>query len=121
MNDRLALELVEAIASSAVALERLRELVGGPPADAPAESRTRVYTVRTLAGELGRSERSIRGAIRRGELEAARRGRGYLIAADAVTTWARAPVKFRAPELDRSSRRQRSEPGPATRALRGSR
>ncbi len=49
------------------------------------------YTVPTLARELGRTERSIRAAIARGELAAVKRGRGYVISGDAVAAWATAP------------------------------
>src|SRR4051794_32740810 len=43
-----------------------------------------VYTPATLAAELGRSPRAIRAAIARGELDAVKRGRGYVIGVDAV-------------------------------------
>ena len=49
------------------------------------------YTPATLAAELGRSPKSIRGAIARGELEAAKRGRGWVIGAAAVERWRRRP------------------------------
>ena len=89
MSD-LARALLDELAGDPVALERLRELVAAelPPAAAPAPA----YTVATLAAELGRSERSIRGAIARGELEAVKRGRGYVIGADAVAAWATTPA-----------------------------
>jgi excisionase family DNA binding protein len=64
-----------------------------------------VYSPATLAAELGRSERSIRGAIARGELDAVRRGRGWVISAEAVTEWA-------------ANGSRGSGPGPARRALR---
>ena len=81
---RLVLELDD------TALERIADLVvqrleGVTSTSTPARA---VYTVATLAGELGMSERSVRGAINRGELEAKRRGRRYVIDADAVTAWA---------------------------------
>jgi excisionase family DNA binding protein len=85
----LAGELVDLIAADPAALERLRELVAmtdhAPSSSAPA------YTVASLAVELGRSERSIRAAIARGELQAVKRGRGWVVSADAVADWARAP------------------------------
>ena len=46
-----------------------------------------VYTVATLALELGVSERAIRAAIQRGELDAVKRGRTYLITRAAVEGW----------------------------------
>jgi excisionase family DNA binding protein len=119
MSD-LARALLEDLAGDPLALERLRELVGGPPPDLPAESRTPAYTVATLAAALGRSERSIRAAIARGELQAVKRGRGFVMSADAVADWARAPAVSTTPR-SLSSRYRRSEAGPATRALRGSR
>jgi excisionase family DNA binding protein len=117
VNDALAAEIVEAIASSPLALARLRELVAAT--DRTSDSHSPAYTVRTLALELGRSERSIRAAIARRELQAVKRGRGYVISADAVAEWARASVLPTTPH-SRYPRR-RSGPGPATRALRASR
>jgi excisionase family DNA binding protein len=102
-----------------VALERLRSLLGAqvdrePTASAPA------YTVQSLAEELGRTPRSIRGAIERGELDAVKRGRGYVISAEAVSRWASASTEA----APRPSRRPRPRPtktqaaaGPMRRAL----
>jgi hypothetical protein len=53
----------------------------------PSSSPT-VYTVATLAAELGRTQRAIRGAIARGELRARRSGRRYVIAAASARAWA---------------------------------
>jgi hypothetical protein len=73
----LARLVLDELRADPAALAELRELVGNldtdPVMSAPA------YTPRTLAAELGRSERSIRGAIARGELAAVKRGRGWVI------------------------------------------
>lgn len=84
--------LLEELAGDPVALERLRELVGNRDTDPSPDSRAPAFTVRSLAAELGRTEGSIRAAIARGELEAVKRGRGYVIAAEAVAAWARPPA-----------------------------
>jgi excisionase family DNA binding protein len=85
-----------------------------------ATSMAAAYTPKTLAAELGRTERSIRAAIARGELQAVKRGRGYVISADAVAEWARAPIpRSQAPVQSRNPRR-RPGLGPAARALRHS-
>jgi excisionase family DNA binding protein len=116
----LARALLDDLAGDPIALERLRELVGYRD-DAVCSAPAPAYTVATLAAELGRTERSIRAAIARGELEAVKRGRGYVISADAVAEWARAPIpRSQAPVRSRNSRR-RPVPGPAARALRRSR
>jgi hypothetical protein len=119
VNGALAVEIVEAIAQSPQALERLRELIGYRD-HAVSPVPTPAYTVATLAAELGRTERSIRAAIARSELEAVKRGRGYVISVDAVADWARAPTRS-SPRADSivPARRRRPGPGPATRALRG--
>jgi excisionase family DNA binding protein len=114
----LARALLEEIASDPAALERLRQLVSERPSGRDISLAAPAYTVATLAAVIGRKERSIRAAIRRGELAAVKRGRGYLIAPDAVAAWARPPA---VPTTPRSpyQRHRRSDPGPATRALRG--
>jgi hypothetical protein len=81
-----------------------------------ADAEQAVYTPTTLAAEIGRSPRSIRAAIARGELEAVKRGRGWIIGADAVATWARGESSASA-ALGRPRRRSRSGPGPMARAL----
>lgn len=113
MSD-LARALLDELAGDPVALARLRELVAvsAPAALVP----TAAYTVATLAVELGRTERSIRAAIARGELLAVKRGRGYVISADAVADWARAPGKVAIATSSRP-RRRRSGSGPMRRAL----
>lgn len=82
-----------------------------------------MYSTATLAAELGRSERSVRAAISRGELQAVKRGRGYVISAEAVAEWTRPPATTlhgRANLAPSPSRRQRSGPGPVRRALQSS-
>jgi excisionase family DNA binding protein len=107
--------LLDELAGDPVALERLRQLVGEPlPHDVKVSAPA--YTVQTLAVELGRSERSIRAAIARGELQAVKRGRGYLIPADAVAAWARAPQTL-VRDQGFSPRRRRSGPGAMARGL----
>lgn len=111
--------LVAELETDPVALEQLRSLLDvrvdrQPPFSAPA------YTVQSLAAEIGRTPRSIRGAIERGELEAVKRGRGFPISAEAVSRWTSAP-----PEASlRQTRRQRARStkaaaGPMLRALGG--
>ena len=117
MNDALAVELVEAIAASPVALERLRELVGRPQTDPFGVTWALAYTPRTLAVELGRSERSIRAAIARGELEAVKRGRGWVISADAVAAWAAPAAPTNRQRSADFSLQRRSGSGPMSRAL----
>ena len=110
MSD-LSRALLDELAGDPVALERLRELVGYRD-DAVSSVPAPAYTVATLAAELGRTERSIRAAIARGELEAVKRGRGYVISADAVADWARAPIRSIASARAIEPRpRRRSGPG----------
>lgn len=117
MSD-LARALLEELADDPAAIERLRELVGNSPTGPPADSRAAAFTAATLAAELGRSERSIRAAIARGELEAVKRGRGYVIGADAVVAWTQSEGRSISPHPDSSRpRRRRSGPGPMRRAL----
>lgn len=114
MSD-LARALLDELAGDPVALARLRELVvinTEPIAVKPA------YTVARLAAEVGRTPRSIRAAIARGELQAAKRGRGYVIGADAVVEWTYTedpPIGLHAGSS--RPRRRRSGPGPMHRAL----
>jgi hypothetical protein len=84
--------LVDDLAADEVALQRLRALIGGHD-EKPDRSLAPAHTVRSLARELGRSERSVRGAITRAELEAVKRGKGWVIAVDAVARWATAPPR----------------------------
>ena len=48
---------------------------------------TTVYTPATLAAELNMTARAVRAAIDRGDLEARRSGRGWVITAEAVAAW----------------------------------
>jgi len=83
----------------------LAERVRARLAPAP-EPTAAAYTPRTLAAELGRTPRSIRAAIARGELAAVKRGPGYVISAEAVTVWADPPTKRAS--ADRPPRPRRS-------------
>jgi excisionase family DNA binding protein len=59
----------------------------------PAEAEERghiAYTVASLAVELGVSQKAIRCAIARRELQAVKRGARWIISADAVRAWAAA-------------------------------
>ena len=112
--------LVAELASDPVAVEQLRTLLeidSNQQRAAPVPA----FTVRSLAEEIGRSERSVRDAITRGELKAVKRGRGYLITAAAVEAWA-TPAQVRAARSKRSSmpRDHRRDGGPMRRALSGS-
>jgi excisionase family DNA binding protein len=69
------------------ALAELRALLGSGPS---------AYTPRTLAAELGCTPRAVRAAIERGDLQARRSGRGYVIAAEAVAAWATPAARRRA-------------------------
>lgn len=73
------------------------------------------YTPATLAAELGRSARSIRAAIARGELEAIKRGRGWVISPQAVAKWTRVRSAERA--LPMRKLHLSSSGGPVHRAL----
>jgi excisionase family DNA binding protein len=83
-----ARELLAELRGDPEMLEQLRELLGAPGAA--------VYTPATLAAELGVTPRAIRAAIERGDLQARRSGRGWVIGAAAVAAWA-APSRPRAP------------------------
>jgi excisionase family DNA binding protein len=121
MSD-LARAWLEELASDPVALERLRELVGvGTQQGEVLGTSAPAFTVATLAAELGRTPRSIRAAIARGELQAVWRGRGWLISADAVADWARPPAHGARTPIPATPPHRRSGPGPATRALHVSR
>lgn len=74
-------------------LDRLATLLAPRLADRqPAPAGVAAYTIRSLAAELTLSEKTIRGAIHRGELAAVRRGTRYLIAGDAARAWATPPA-----------------------------
>jgi hypothetical protein len=118
MSD-LARALLDELAGDPAALERLRELVA-PSAPEPerAALSAPAYTPASLGAALGRSARSVRAAIARGELAAVRRGRGWIIAADDVAAWAHAESS--PPPTPRRTRgRSRTGPGPMAKALDG--
>lgn len=77
------------------ALAELRTLLGAGPS---------VYTPTTLARELGITPRAVRAAIERGDLQARRSGRGYVIGAEAVAVWASSPKGARRRAAPRESR-----------------
>ena len=66
-----------------------------------------VYTVASLAAELGVSAKAVRCAISRHELQAVKRGSRWIISADAVSEWATAA------EADHATGRRRRAPLPA--------
>jgi excisionase family DNA binding protein len=95
----LAAALVELLAASPLAIARLRELVEREAPVASSFDRP-AYTVGSLATTLEVSPRVIRGAIARGELDAAKRGGRWIISAAAVGRWAesdRGPAAARRP------------------------
>jgi hypothetical protein len=59
-----------------------------PYLHAAAEPVPPVYTAATLAVELAITPRAVRAAIARGELQAAKRGAGWLITREAAVAWA---------------------------------
>jgi hypothetical protein len=54
-----------------------------------------VYTPQTLAADLEITPRAVRAAIERGDLQARRSGRGWVIGAEAVAEWTRPPTRTR--------------------------
>ena len=83
----LARAMIAELEADPVAFEQLRAMLGVAVERQPVIS-VPVYTVQSLAAALDRTPRSIRGAIERGELEAVKRGRGFVISAEAVSRWA---------------------------------
>lgn len=98
---RIVLTLDDATLNQLADLVAERISTQGVNSTAPASA----YTTQTLGDELGVSERSIRGAIQRGDLEAVRRGRRYVISGEAVRRWATA--------TNTSARRTSASTGPA--------
>jgi excisionase family DNA binding protein len=86
--------LLDELRDDPAALAELRALLGSRAA----------YTPKTLAGELDVTPRAIRAAIERGDLEARRSGRGYVISAEAVAAWAGTPARRRRRTAPRESR-----------------
>ncbi len=86
-DSQIALALIAALDDQALDLlaELLTSRLGGCEAR---DSQPVAYTVATLAGEIGLSERVIRAEIHRGALPAVKRGRSYVITRDAVEAWA---------------------------------
>jgi len=83
----LAAALIDLLASSPAAIERLVELLEDRGL-IQAEPVTPAYTVASLADVLKVSPKVIRGAITREELDAVKRGGRWIISADAVRAWA---------------------------------
>jgi excisionase family DNA binding protein len=106
-DSQIALALVESLDDRA--LDVLADALAPRLGASTTPSAPVAYTVASLAGELGLSERVIRAAIHRGELDAAKRGRTYLITRDAVEAWA-APGADRQRGRERSSRERAHRP-----------
>jgi excisionase family DNA binding protein len=76
--------LLEELRDDPAAAAEWRRLLAPPPA---------AYTPQTLAAELGITARAIRAAIDRGDLEARKSGRRYVIGTAAVAAWTAAPAR----------------------------
>jgi excisionase family DNA binding protein len=100
MTGGLLTALLAELHDDPAALAELRTLLGAAPS---------IYTPQTLAAEIGVTPRAVRAAIERGDLQARRSGRGYVIGAEAVAEWA-APTA-------RASRRAAREPRPLRDAM----
>jgi excisionase family DNA binding protein len=87
----LAAALIELLASSPSAMQRLVDLLEDRGL-IHAEPTAPVYTVASLADALGVSAKVVRGAIARGELDAVKRGGRWIIPAEAVDAWAHPPA-----------------------------
>ena len=83
----LAAALIELLASSPSAMQRLVDLLEDRGL-IHTEPTTPVYTVASLAEAVGISAKVVRGAIARGELDAVKRGGRWIIPAEAVDAWA---------------------------------
>jgi excisionase family DNA binding protein len=88
-------ELLEELRADPRARAELQLLLGAGPA---------VYSPATLAAELGCTARAIRAAIERGDLQARRSGRGYVIGAEAVAAWASSSARARRRAAPRAPR-----------------
>ena len=87
----LAAALIELLASSPSAMQRLVDLLEDRGL-IHTEPTTPVYTVASLAEGVGVSAKVVRGAIARGELDAVMRGGRWIIPAEAVDAWAHPPA-----------------------------
>ncbi len=114
----LAAALIELLASSPSAMQRLVDLLEDRGL-IHAEPTTPAYTVASLAEALGVSAKVVRGAIARGELDAVKRGGRWIIPAEAVDAWAHPPAVAAAARV-RQSRTKSSRPlGSAIALLQG--
>jgi excisionase family DNA binding protein len=119
----VAIDLIELLTAAVEQAEpeqraRLRAALEVESVAASVDITAAVYTPATLAAELGRSPRSIRGAIHRGELRATKRGRGWIISAEAVEAWAAGgQLPLRDGRPPRAAPRRAPGPGPMRRAL----
>jgi excisionase family DNA binding protein len=115
----LALALVDALDDQVLdrLARRLAPLLGQLRADEDGRGRPVAYTVASLAAELGVSEKTIRGAIHRGELAATLRARRYLIDAAAVGAWTRQATHPRSGTRGSARGRSRSVRQPLRDAL----
>ena len=98
----LARALLAELDDDPAALAELRRLLSPTPA---------VYSPQTLAAELGITARAVRAAIERGDLQARRSGRGYVIGAEAVAAWTSSPARRRHSAPARASRTMRDAIG----------
>ena len=102
----LVAAVLDQLAADPESAARLAAALGPHLGNTEAE-RAGAYTVATLAAELDVSEKTIRGAIARGELLARRTGRRYVIDAQAVAEWT-SPGEPRAPRGSGERHRRRS-------------
>ena len=107
-EDALATALIELLASSPAAMQRLVDLLEDRGL-IHAEPATPVYTVASLADALRVSPKVVRGAIARGELDAVKRGGRWIIPAEAVDAWAQ-PHSVATVRPARRSRTKSSRP-----------
>jgi hypothetical protein len=114
VSEALVRTLVEAIAADPEAVGRLREALGVNTRRDPV-----AFTVSSLAEQTGLSPAAIRGAIRRGELRAHRRGSGprapWIVAPEDAHAWASGRPAASGPHPKRRAERQHRAPTRATR------